>query len=200
MSDAPRSGPRDNLFLIAAVALPVVVVGLFLVASAVPRWTVAPPAYDLLLRTEGGYNPASAQIVTAIRVRDSKVVAELQPAAPNTYPQKPGLYVFNHETGTASEITYELPTTLDEGEKVRILPIERLADRRILEGGTSPDGYVFDVRYRRGPGVVGELFGMGRYDAGAAIAKNGRVVRIEIANTYTYSVQPVGWLASPEVH
>ena len=42
---------RDNAFLIAAAALPVLVVALFLLSTAIPRWTVPPPAYDVLLRT-----------------------------------------------------------------------------------------------------------------------------------------------------
>jgi hypothetical protein len=41
---------RDNPFLAAAVALPLVVVLFFLLSAALPRWTV-PPRYDLLLRT-----------------------------------------------------------------------------------------------------------------------------------------------------
>ena len=45
-----RSGGRfirDNAFMVAAIALPVLVAGLFILASAVPRWTVPPPSYDL---------------------------------------------------------------------------------------------------------------------------------------------------------
>jgi hypothetical protein len=41
---------RDNPFLAAAVALPLVVVLFFLLSAALPRWTV-PPRYDVLLRT-----------------------------------------------------------------------------------------------------------------------------------------------------
>ncbi len=42
---------RDNAFLIAAVALPLVVVGFFLLFTAIPRWTVPPPQHDLLFST-----------------------------------------------------------------------------------------------------------------------------------------------------
>jgi len=54
----PAERPYPSAFLIATVALPLLVVAVFLVASAVPRWTVAPPEYDLLLRADSGYNPA----------------------------------------------------------------------------------------------------------------------------------------------
>ena len=60
-----RGDRRSSAFLIAAVALPILVVGVFLVASAVPRWTVAPPAYDLLFRADGGYNPSGSRLAIA---------------------------------------------------------------------------------------------------------------------------------------
>src|SRR5688572_659738 len=127
---APR-GRRENAFLIAAIGLPVVVVALFLVASAVPRWTVPPPGYDLVLRSDGGYTPAAQHVVTTIRVREGRVVAEFQPAAPNSYPQKPTLYLFDHLTSTAVEVPFDVPASLEEGEKVRVEPVAALADRRV---------------------------------------------------------------------
>src|SRR6478735_3199762 len=50
---------RDNAFLVAAGLLPVLVVGFFLLATAIPRWTVPPPAYDLIVK---GYKPYSGDI------------------------------------------------------------------------------------------------------------------------------------------
>lgn len=189
---------RDNVFLFAAVALPLLVVGLFLVASAIPRWTVEPPGYDLVFRADGGYQPDQAQTLVSFRVRDKRVVAEVQAAPPNAYPQRPSLYVFDHATSVVREVLLELPLRLEEGEKVRVVPIEALAQREVLDGPNAPDGYAFDLRYRRGPGVVGELFGMGRSDAGAAVVKGGRVVPLMIPPPQRYSIQSIGWLA-PEV-
>ena len=44
---AGESWLRRNAFIVAAVLLPVVVVGLFLIASAAPRWRVPDPQFDL---------------------------------------------------------------------------------------------------------------------------------------------------------
>jgi hypothetical protein len=198
MSGHPGSSLRNNAFLIAAVALPLVVVGLFLVASAIPRWTVAPPAYDLVVRADGGYEPGRSEVLVSFRVRDGRVVAELRPALPNSYPPQPALYLFSHDSGALSEVRLELPLTLPPGESQLIVPIEALAARRALDGVNAPDGYAFGLRHGRGPGVVGELFGMGRYDSDAAIVKEGRVVRLQMPEPYGYSVQPVAWLAPLE--
>ena len=198
MAEPVGRGRRDNIFLVAAVALPVVVVGLFLVASAIPRWTIPLPEYDLVLRSDGVYSAAVSGVATVIRVRDGQVVAEYQPAAPNSYPQKPALYVLDHRTRRATEVPLEVPAALDEGEKLRVTAVAALADRRVLDTTSAPDGYTFEHRYRRGPGIMGELFGMGRYNNTAAIVRNGRVIRSEMPTPYSYSVQPVGWLVPQE--
>jgi len=198
MSEVPDGRSSDNLFLIAAVALPAIVVSLFLVASAIPRWTVPPPRYDLLVRSDVASTPAAQQVVTTLRVRDGEVVAELQPAAPNTYPQRPVLLLFDHRTQTTSEVPLDVPSALDPGETLRVVPVAALAGRRVVATTLSPDGYAFDMSHRHGPGLMGELFGAHRYDSNAAIAKDGRVIRIVTAQPYAYSVQPVAWLAPVE--
>ncbi len=197
MNGQPARG-RDNAFLVAAVALPFVVVGLFLIASAVPRWTVEPPAYDLVVRADGGYEPGRSELVVSFRVRDGRIVAELRPALPNSYPPQPALYVFSHDTHELREVELDLPLSLSEGASPLVVPIEALAERRALEGVNAPDGYAFELRHGRGPGLVGEVFGMGRYDSDAAIVKDGRVVRLPMPPPHHYSVHPVAWLAPLE--
>jgi hypothetical protein len=186
---------RDNAFLLAAVALPVVVVGLFVIASAIPRWRVPPPAFDLLIQADGPYQPKAAPIVVNFSVREGRVLAEVTPTPPQTSSQLPALYLFDHATATVREVTVHLPARLDQGEESRMVPVEALAERRVLEGPHAPDGYMFEIRSRGGSGLVGEIFGMGRYDNGAAIVNRGRVITIPIPPPYRYSVRPVGWLA-----
>jgi hypothetical protein len=189
---------RDNTFLLAAVALPVVVVGLFVIASAIPRWRVPPPAFDLLIHADGPYLPNPAPIIVTFRVRDGRVVAEVTPTPRHTSSQRPVLYLFDHATAAVREVPLDLPARLDEGESPRTIPVEALADRRAVEGPHAPDGYMFEIRSRGGTGLVGEIFGMGRYDNGAAIVNRGRVLTIPIPPSSHYSVRPVGWLL-PEV-
>src|SRR6186713_2711054 len=110
MAEPPQGNGRSgSAFLIAAIALPLIVVAVFLLASAVPRWTVAPPSYDFLFRADTGYNPASNQILVNFVVRDGHVVADVRPAVPNSYPPQPSLFVFDHRTLTATEIRLDLP-------------------------------------------------------------------------------------------
>src|SRR5688572_30393210 len=84
----PGSGRflRDNAFLVAAVSLPLVVIAFFLLAAAIPRWRVPPPAYDLLIRAADDYNPAAnRRVVVDFEVRGGKVVATARPISETHY-------------------------------------------------------------------------------------------------------------------
>jgi hypothetical protein len=186
---------RDNAFLVAAVSLPLLVVAFFLVSSIVPRWMVAPPAYDLLVTTDGGYDSAGPPISVQYGVRDGQVEATVRPLPLPTYQRPAALFVFDHKTMSAREVPVDLPHDVGEKDPPRTLVVEALAGRRVVNQAKAPDGYQFETRTRRGPGIVGDLFGMNRYDPGAVIVNKGRVVQITLPLKYTYyNVNSIGWL------
>ena len=190
-----RSFVRQNAFVIAAAALPVAVVVFFVLASMIPRWTVPPPAYDLVLRTEGGYDPAAPRVAVDYNVRDGRVEATARPLPANVNLAPAKLFVFEHATMNVREIAVDLPD-LSEGDPPRTFVVDQFEGRRADAGTTAPDGYVLEVRSRSGPGLIGEVFGMGRYDRAASLLNRGRVVPIRLPadQPYLYSLQAVGWL------
>lgn len=185
---------RNNAFVLAAVLLPVVVVGLFLIASAVPRWLVPEPQFDLLFSVDRGYDPSGPRVTTSFTVRDGRVEAEIRAAAPNTYPTRTTLYLFNHATGDVREVPVDPPRTLPEGDGVLTVGIPALSDRRVVPGETAPDGYEFEVRSSSAPGIVGELFGMRRYGQDVVLANRGRLVRLTVPSGPPYATRAIGWL------
>src|SRR5437763_532208 len=72
------------------------------------------------------------------------------------------------------------------------------AGTRLLTQAKAPDGYQFESRSQRGPGIVGEVFGMNRYETEAAVVNRGRVIRIVVPppfqNVYASPVYALGWL------
>ena len=199
----PGSGRflRDNAFLVAAVSLPLVVVAFFLLSTAIPRWTVPPPAYDLLLRANDVYNFNQANPrVTEFSVRDGKVEATIRAVPANAYLSRSALFLFDHATSTVSEIPVELPgkLVLVEGDPPRTIVVDTPPGRRVLAQPRAPDGYQLETRSQRGPGIVGELFGMHRYNSDAVLTNRGRVVQVTLPgpyqNQYVSSVSALGWL------
>ena len=185
---------RDNGFLVAAVALPIVIVALFLLVTAIPRWTVPPPAYDVLLRTSA-YDQASSGLVVDLVIEKERLHAVLRPAPANSYPPRTMLWQFDHTTMNVRPVPLELPRELAPGESSRSVPIEALAGRRVAAQPQAPDGYELQNRTHSGTGLVGDLFGMRRYGESASLVNRGRIVPIRLGSPRDYqSPLFVGWL------
>jgi hypothetical protein len=195
MAHGERRFLRDNAFLFAAIALPLLVVGFFALATVLPRWLVPPPAHDLLIRASGPYDQGRPRVTVEFKVRDGRVEAVVRPAPAMTYPQPPELFLFDHETLNVRKLPLDLPE-LHENDPPATLVVDALAGRRVVADTRAPDGYVVETRTRSGTGIVGELFGMNRYDSGLAVANRGRVVRVPMPNPYDsyYSATAVGWV------
>jgi len=196
---------RDNLVFIAAFALPAAVAVLFILATAIPPWTVPAPQHDLVLRMDN-YGQPPPEVFVEFAVRDGRLEADVRPVVrpenPNmgiTYPQRWVLLLFDHKAMQVRELPVDLPRTLPPGES-RTVVIDALAGRRVVSGDTAPDGYkVTSLNTGGGGGIVGELFGMNRrYRHGVAIGRDGRTMELDLPAPYRDSygvIAPVGWTA-----
>jgi hypothetical protein len=188
---------RNNTFLVAAVSLPVLVVIFFLLATAIPRWTVPPPAYDLILRVGKPYEQTRPQLTVQFSVRDGQLEAVVRPVQKDVYEQPWSLFRFDHETMNLEEIPFKVPDNLPADSQPQTIVVDALAGHRILAQAKAPDGYELRTDKRRGgPGLVGDLFGMHNYDQNAVLVNKGRVVSIPLPSGYQYlsPVTAIGWL------
>jgi hypothetical protein len=189
---------RDNLFLVAAGALPLVVVLFFVASTVVPAWLVDPPAYDLVLTVTGPYDRNAPDVAVTFEVRDGQVVAVSRPAKPNSYPQPVALFVLDHASLSLREIPVPRPDfePLVEGAPA---PVERtvvmdLAARRATAGAVAPDGYALGASSRGSTGLIGEVFGMRRSRYSPRLVKDSRVVAFDLPSGYASDVAVVAWL------
>ena len=197
MSKGARSPLRANAFLVAAAVLPVAVVGLFLVSTAIPRWTVPPPEYDVLLHANGPYNRTPPRVSVDFSVRNGRLMATVRTVPENNYPQLTTLFLFKHETSQLQAIPFDTPEVTDATSPMTV-PVEAVSGWTILDQPVAPDGYTFESRAQRGPGIVGDLFGMNRYGTQASLVKNGRVVPINLPSSTAYDspVSAIGWVTN----
>jgi len=192
---------RENAFLAAAVGLPLLVVVFFVLASIVPRWMVAPPAYDLLVRANEVYTQGNSRVVVDFGVRDGSVEVVARPLAAGGFATRSRLFLFDHSTMNVSEVPAELPEqsdTLKENDPPRTRPVAALAGRRVLVQLTAPDGYQLQDRNTGNAGIVGELFGMRRYGSELSVVNRGRVVPIRLPvglqQIYYAPISFLGWV------
>lgn len=166
---------RSNPTIAAGILLPLVVAAFFVIATAVPRWLVAPPTHDLLF-TVHDYRHESPAIEVRFDVADDRVRARAFRPESN-YRSVPRLYRYEHATDSVRELTVELPSGADEFEDGTSLPIPALAGTRVSAARRAPDGYeITGPEYRSG-GLMGLFFGR-RRQPGLAISKDGAVFEI----------------------
>ena len=188
---------RNNAFLVAAVALPVVVVLFFLLATAIPRWTVPPPAYDLVLRVGKPYEQPRPQVTVEFKVDAGRLQAIVRPVQKDQYAQQWALFRFDHQTQNLQEIPVRIPDTLPSDSPAQTIVVDALAGQRILDQAKAPDGYEMRTEMSRGGGgLMGDLFGMRGYDQSVALVNRGRVVKLPLPSGYQYlsPVNAIGWL------
>lgn len=186
---------RENPMIAASIALPLLVVVFFLLASALPKWLVEPPGYSFLFTV-----PDHTQRSPAIDVRFDVVDGRLRVRVYNAedyYRSTPRLYLFDHETLAAREIHFDLPANVDSFEDGDEIDVPGFGDSRILTERTAPDGYEIRGSDYRGDNLVTALFG-GHGHRSLSVHKSGAVFDIpnpEI-NNYYYNVNFLGWLAN----
>lgn len=205
--DIRRSWLRDNAVLVAAVLLPAAVALLFVVATLVPRWMVAPPQHDLVFSVEAPFESVHPAVVVDYKVEDERVVATFRGVPrpdnalqqPTPYMQRWILLLFDHRTMEVREIpAVERPAALPPGETQTVV-VEALAGRRVVPGARAPDGYTVDGSGMRGSGgIVGEIFGMDRrYRRALRISRDGRAIEVEFpasVRDWYGAVHPLGWI------
>lgn len=202
MPQAGSSFLKNNAFLVAAVALPVVVAGFFMLASAVPRWTVPPPAYDLILKVQRPYTQRTSTMAVDFVVRNQRVEITLQHSPPDSYIQPWALLRYKHATMAVEEIVLELPAAMAESDPPTTAIVEPLARIRVSSQSVAPDGYEVRTRTRGNRGLVSDLFGMGQYRQSASLENKGRIVELtlpaQLAEPYQLPVVAIGWVLDEE--
>lgn len=196
---------KDNLAIVAAIVLPLVLVLIFAVSTSVTNRLVADPQYDFLIATNfyGGSNEAFYFDVVQERLKISY-----------SFPvQTNGVY----QNGNISRLwrvrvpamTIEAislvppPRNADNADGSRIpVEIPGVTDLHVIATQPAPDGYSFDQSYRYyDTNLMRELFGTGgRSGPVSAIVKDGRAVPVRnLDGDYSaYNTHFIGWIAKDQ--
>lgn len=190
---------RDNPLLAVSIALPVVVVLLFVGATAIPRLMTDPPAHDLLLTVQSGDASRALPVRILLGVEEGKVVARASKLEQYQPGYAPRLFRYDHESGSVREINIPVSRhaqSLDDGD---VIPIPELEGVRVSPELRAPDGYEYRGRnYDRG--FMMELFGSARSGRRITVAKGGAIVPIHLPETdyWYYGANFLGWVVGEQ--
>lgn len=186
---------RENMMIVVSIALPLLVVIFFALASVIPEMYATQPEYDLLLTHQGRTTAKTSPVEIILTVKDGQLKAVVKKIEGTRYANNPRLFRYDHLTGEVVEVSIQIPENIAELAEGSDIPIPELAGRKISEALRAPDGYEFREGRRRG-GLMMELFGGSRHRTDVSIAKDGAVIRVRLPESdYWYnSVRLVGWV------
>ncbi len=185
---------RQNPLIAAAILLPLIIVVFFVLASALPKWLVDPPAYDFVF-TVPDSRGGMPDIELRYDVKNDRVRARLYKT--NTpYGLIPKLYLYEHETQDVREISVDLPGSTEEFEDGTEIDLPELANRTVSTARKAPDGYEIQEPRYGSDNLMNALFGSSRRYR-LSVEKSGAVFDIPSdgrSNYYYYNVSFLGWL------
>lgn len=185
---------KENFVLVAGLALPVVLVAVFLLATALPRSMSVPPKYNLLFQMEQ-YGTTAQPYLTDLFVRDGQLRARLKKADANAYNAKK-LYVYDAKAQSVREIPYtitQVTPELVDGTEVLIPETEKY---KLDSQTTAPDGYSFSAGNTGHSGLINEIFVGGGYRSHYYLSKGSVSWKLPEMNNqpYYYNINFLGWI------
>lgn len=182
---------KDNIALVAAIALPALLAVVFMISALVVRVSVADPVTDFFVVTDYYDNGSRFQFdVNNERLNINYRAAEKDV----TYSSKPRLWRVNVPEMTVQEISLNTPS----GNGAKAINIPGVTDIKVVNVSPGPDGYSFVDTYRSGGNIMTEVFSMDAPRGNRqGITKDGRLVSFKIpdGNDYNYyNSRFLGWV------
>ncbi len=181
-----------NWLVVTGIALPLMLVLLFLAAVNVPRWLVDPPTYDFLLAVNDPELNLPKNTSMTYAVEDGKLVVVYTGDA-KRYTSSRRLYWWNADSQTADPV--DLGALPDVGDDtVRFTP-KSLESVRISQKSESPDGYRFEDGTGSRAGFFGGLFYTSRSGGGRVSKRGASYPVLPAQRSYRYwGPVFVGWV------
>ncbi len=184
---------KDNIAIVAAIALPLILALLFGLSTLMTRVTVTDPKYDFLI-TDDYYESNSSFLINVV---NEKLVVSYRA------PQKDanGSYLYNNTPRLwrvhVPEMQVEQIALPEPANKSAVnLKIPGITDVKVVNLQPGPDGYTYSNSYSYGNNLMTEIFNADRGDHyRSAIFKEGRAVPFRIGDGRSYyNMQFVGWI------
>jgi hypothetical protein len=192
---------KANLVLVVGIALPIVLMAGFLVASGLPERLADPPKYSLVFAVTD-YSQGTSGIPVSVRlvVQDGVLKAQYT----KLLPQPTGyvnsgwkkLYLYEAATQKVRELSFGFPPNMDAIEGTVVETVDATRTMRLNTTLQSPDGYELSHDYGSRSGLINEIFWGGGYSNDYWLRKGSSSIRLPLAtgNLPYGTVEFVGWV------
>ena len=183
---------RDNIALVAGIALPLILAMAFMLVSWSQTWLVADPQYDAVFATHYYSHIHDFEIKDGdlkIRIKDKDKAQDR-----GYHYQDPKLYVFDHKLMATQQLNIDFGQTNARGY-VNAPALQDLNARgHFIADKQAPDGYrFFHARNGGANFFLPFLFDMDRKDSVFLMKDTRRIVLLRDAG-YHGAVHFIGWI------
>jgi hypothetical protein len=192
---------KKNFALIVGLALPILLMLGFMVASSLPETVSTPPRFDLVFAVPD-YPPNQA-IPVSVRlvVKEGSLKAQYTkmaalPGYVNTAWKK--LYIYEARPRTVRELTFGFPADMNQIEGTREETVEATKSLKLDTTLQSPDGFELSYGDYRPRGLLTDIFWSGGYSNAPTLKKGAVSVRLSASDGRPYfaygPAEFVGWV------
>lgn len=187
---------KENMVLAIGLALPLLLILLFFLATVVPKSMGTPPQHELVFTTiKYDYQTKPDYLINFyIKNKQLMVKAKKIDDKNNYNAGSRRLMAYNAKTEAVREIALDESKLVDGVEMV----LEETKNLQLDTSLTSPDGYTLEGPHYNGGGLIGGIFGGGYRNSGFRIKKGGVGYKVpHYQPEYYYAdLKFVGWVVS----
>jgi hypothetical protein len=191
---------KDNIAIVAAIILPLILALIFMVSTVFVRVTVDNPQHDFFIASN--YYDSNDNNAYTFTVVGEKLVVSYHPQVKNengyyTNTNVPRLWRVDVPGMGVEEIPLREPADKKAGD----IAIPGVTDIPVKNIQPGPDGYSFTQMSYYNGSIMSELFGASRNRSGLVLEKSGRRVALKVPPPETwsnYDTHFIGWVTEQQ--
>lgn len=186
---------KENLVLVIGLALPVLLIVLFFVATVIPKMNSTPPQYEVLFSVQDYTSQNKQDYIIDFKVKDKKLMVKSKKTnEKNYYNNYKKLMAYDSKTEVMREISIDANQLID-GAEILLAETKNMTIDTAMQ---APDGYMLENQGYSGTGLVGNLFGGGYRNHGYRLKKGnvGYKINTQQNNYYYDQLSFIGWVVS----
>ena len=190
-----KSWIKENLVLVIGLALPLMLIVLFFVATVIPKMNSTPPQYEVLFSMQDYSGQNKQDYIVDFKVKDKQLMIKTKKADDKNYSyNRKKLMAYDAKTEVMREISIDSTDFTDGAEIV----LEETKNMTIDTTMVAPDGYLMENQSYSNNGLIGGLFGGGGRNNGYRLKKGSVGYKINsVQNNYNYNqLSFIGWVIS----
>jgi hypothetical protein len=184
---------KENLVLVIGLALPVLLIVLFFVATVIPKMYSTPPQYEVLFSVQDYNYQNKLDYTIDFKVKNQQLMVKAKKTdGKDNYYNSKKLMAYDAKTEAMREITIDTSKFADDAE----ILLEETKNMTVDTAMAAPDGYVMENQYYGNNGLIGGLFGGGGRNHGYRLKKGNVGYKINTPqNNYYYDqLHFIGWV------